>query len=758
MSDKINVNSYTNNNIKDNTIEDSNFFNLDDFEDNTQNFGTDSEEEGYTKNIQKNNNISESQNEKININNNKISSSLSFKDSTSTQFTKQSQIYNSEIKEINNYIYPNNNINNSIIISDDEYLINILIINLINTFSNKKICFLVNDMKKLDMLFKTLNDRIVAPRKILSLQGGLGKKIKKDYQKFQDFINNGDIIIAIPDILYKLLSTGFVKIFQFDILFIDECQLCDGNHSYNLIMSEYYYYYYFISKKNKTNKVAQLPNIIGFVNSFSIDTNILNNDKKCLDLLKTISENLNCQIIIKPTVFNEQKNLDDIEYIKIKSHLDNKEDFEKIYKIIKHYFIEKMIKLGINNFTKQYNNLDEKIVKNYIQVNKKKFFAKNFEEYANIESSEKSLHFLSQNSYIFRIFEDIQKLIVILLQNLDLESLINLFEKYIKSYEDYLKKEENDEIRNEINAIKGIITDTKEAFKCVMNKIKFNFNSDRIIKLINILQNIDENKKIVIITLTRKHAYVLNNYLKKNYKTDYISGISNKKEENNLLILPTKVTANEIKERCIKFNDDKINILICTPQVNDLLKINKCDIVIVFNEMLPNDYNKIKIFSDNYKSKLLIISETIEIDNKKFEFENKLYNLFKKTETCKDFRGENYLALKIKEIGNQYLYNINETGAKLSLKNIMSIFNELNISFLNQGFKIIQNKKIDEIIVDKVKKYKCKLELWDGTKVYSHTCRDKQTAENECYLQATIFLHKKRKINNNFKMVINNEK
>ena len=753
MSAEDNLNNNSINFINKDNNDETNYFNLNNFENDS---------------VNDDDIIKKSENEKNNlINKNKIVTNSSIKESKSTAYSNNSvnDIY--DFEEITKHIFSNiNEINNSIIVGDNENLIQNLYVNLINCLTDKKICFLVSNMKKFDEVYNILNEKIGKTKNILSIQGGRGKKLKNDYVKFQDFINSGDIFLVIADVFYKLLSTGFVKIFQFNILLIDECHLCEGNHPYNLILSEFYYYYYYISVKNKTNLINKLPNIIGSFNTIDIDANLLDNEEKCLSLLTNLSENLNCQIIITNQELIEHQNMNIVENVKIENHLKETKSINIIYQIIEHYFTIKMLNLGINNYIKLNGiskNLNddnkESIIKNYIEINNKKFFTESFVEYTNIESSEKQLHFLSQGSYIFQILENIQKYIIILLQNLDLQSILNLFEEYIKLYEKNLKIIEDYNVKNEIKTIIGIITDTKNAFQYIKDKKKFNYINDRIIKLLNILNNIDTNKKIIIFVPTRKLTYVLNNFLiQKKYKSDYISGIYIKKEESiSNLLLSTKIKPNEIKERCLKFNNNEINILICTTQITDLLKIiNSCDITIIFNELSSNDFIKIKNFNDKYKSKIIIFSENNNINDINFDFKNKLYNFFENNENCRNFRRQNYLETKINEIGKQYLYKISETDAKLSLKNVMSLFNEINNVFLNQGVKIIINKEFKEEIIDKVKNFKCKIELWNGTKVYSHVCKDKQTAENECYLQTVVFLHKKNKIDNNFKVILKN--
>ena len=110
-------------------------------------------------------------------------------------------------------IYEKNIIKNSIIISDDEETYREIYIKIIedlytqnskNLRNINKICFLIVDSKKINKLFVNLNEIFGKQKKIVILQGGKGKKMKNDYNKFDDFFQNNDIFISIPDVLYKL--------------------------------------------------------------------------------------------------------------------------------------------------------------------------------------------------------------------------------------------------------------------------------------------------------------------------------------------------------------------------------------------------------------------------------------------------------------------------------------------------------------------------------------------------------------------------
>ena len=737
-------------------------------------------------------------NNTINTNNNKDFSKniLNYNNSNSNidLFSSKSTNFASIIKFPNQYsevIYENlyekndNNyiLKNSIIISNDEEINKELYLKIIEEFYSKnlnnlenknkyKICFLVIDSKKIDKLLSILNENFGKLKKIVILQGGKGKKMKNDYHKFAEFIQNADIFISIPDVFYKLLSIGFLKINQFSLLFIDDCHLCEGNHPYNILMQEFYYYYIYRKIYLKINNDYSLPIIIGFTDSPFFDKRIINNDNKCKQLLINISKNLDCQMIISPKLLSNNSTSNEdysyIIYIQVENHLKNINIYEMIYKTIKHYFIEKMLKICLKNFLEQNQNFSfdkkniETIGQKYLELEKAKFFSANYEEYLKIESNKNDLLFLSKNSYLFQIFEDMQKFLVIIIQNIDIQGMINFFIKYLELYQDILNQKsiDNAKLINELKYIVGIIKDTIKAFQHFQNVLHAQniiFNNDRLIKFMSLLNKIylqDKNSKTIIFVPSRKLAYVLNEYLNRNnlYKSEFIAGVNTKKDEYSFLSISPKITNNIINERNKKFNTGDADILICTPSIFDILQIIKCDCIIIFSELSnsKSDYIRIKNLAINHKSKLIIFTsdqnkvKTI-LMNKIIEHDNKLMKFFDINSIVKDFRGPNYYEEKIMNIQKQKYYIIEETQAKVSIRNSMILYNEINNWFLQQNQKIIINKFIEEYNIDKNKRFQCKIklnEMFGGETISSDFCVDKQTSEAECLLILISFLHK----------------
>jgi hypothetical protein len=364
---------------------------------------------------------------------------------------------------------------NSIIISENNNFINYVLMNIINNnlSKNKKICHIVSEIKKAQNIYEFYKN--MPNIKPIILQKTKGKKNKNDFQSFSEQISENNVFLVLPNVFYKLLSIGFVKIFNFGLIIFEDCHLCDSNHPYNIIMQEFYFYYY-ISQKNN---IKFLPKIIGFTNSIYKDKNIIKNDKICGELLKNISENLDCQVILDPSILEDKGHFNnDIEYIQVDNFMKEKNKVDGINAILMKFFFEDMLNLCLdyylhtNGETAELNRINKEEIKlKYLSTIKAKFNSDTFEKYNSVETSERSLHFLSQNSIFFRAFEDIQKHLINIIQNLDLEEIYYLFIKYKNLYEvNYKKQIEDIYLKNLYKKFLFIFKVNIHAFKRLLDK------------------------------------------------------------------------------------------------------------------------------------------------------------------------------------------------------------------------------------------------------------------------------------------------
>ena len=705
-----------------------------------------------------------------NISNNKI---IEKKDESEKEFK------NIEYQNLLNCIINKGKIINSVIISESDSFISLIVFEAINNILNqkKKICFLVSDLKKAQNVFELYKDKQNV--KALIVQKNKGKKSKNEYEFFIQQLDKNNLFILLPNVMYKYLSIGFFKIFDFGLIIFDDCHLCDSNHPYNIIMQEFYFFYYI----NKPYIITKLPKIIGFTNSPYKDKNIVKNNKKYTELFKNISENLDCQIILDPTVFDNQKvNYENVEFIKVNNFMKEKNKVYAINLILMKFLFEDMLNLCLDDYLDKirpnqdlnYTNKND-IKKKYMNTLKEKFNSETFEKYNSIETSERSLHFLSTNCKMFHTFEDIQKHLFIIIQNLDLEEMYYFFEQYIKLYESNLKKQKENENKYQKRLYKKLIFIFKvnlRAFKRLLDK-KAEYKTDRLIKFENKLNEIykyNEKSKIFIFVPNRKIANIIYNYLNRDKKDNnfknkskFIIGANGNKEENIFLSLATRITLNEINERIKEYNENKISILICTPPAIEYLKKEKCDYILIFNELSNsnNDYEKVKQKALKCKAKMIIFcNEPNKIEDclkqKKDKEFIQLKNLFmegEKIKNPKNFRTEDFIKRKNIEITNFFYFD--KTEAKMSFKNCMLLFNEINNLYLSKNIKINIVKNI--IPYEDEQKFACKIQFQkEGDGVISFNSQkynDKQTAENECYMSYIIYLYKKKMIDEHFKVI-----
>ena len=117
----------------------------------------------------------------------------------------------------------------------------------------------------------------------------------------------------------------------------------------------------------------------------------------------------------------------------------------------------------------------------------------------------------------------------------------------------------------------------------------------------------------------------------------------------------------------------------------------------------------------------------------------------------KNFRTKCYIDKK--DLEKNLYYHIENTEAKVTLKNCMLLFNEINNIFFSKNIKIEINKKIIEY--NSELKFACQSEFIcrnDRASFTSNKYNDKQSAENECYMRYIIYLHKRGEIDDNLKV------
>ena len=736
-----------------------------------------------------NNNYSNNQPEKK-INKNKESINKSFNNNIIEEKKNIENKNDSDINIIYLVIDKNKNIfNNSIIISQNNSFINDIANSSIyfKLSQNKKICYLAPDTKSAQEIYERYKNNINI--KTILLQKGKNKKNKNDLQSFSEQLKQNNLFIILPNILYKLLSIGFVKFSDFGLVIFEDCHLCDANNTYNLIMQEFYFYY-FKFPSNKINPNT-LPNVLGITPTPFKDKPNIKNEQKGLEILKNISENLNCQIVVDPSIFDVDNNLKEENYdiIPVKSIFQQKNKIDVINLLLMKYFFQPMVDfcledyLKLNGDKKELNQFNLKdIKKKYLSVIKEKFSTEIFEEYNNIETSERTLHFLSQNSIMFKAFEDMQKMLINIIQNGDMDEFYYFFDKCKELYQNNLKNTNDLYQKKLYKKLIYLFAINKKDIENLKNK-KMEYKNERLNELMIKLNEIftyNKNPKTLIIVNNRKMVNILYNVLNRNSpeninyrnKVQFLVGSNNKKEDNSNLTLSTRITMNEINERKKEYCENKINVLICTIPALEYLTKEKCEHILVFSDMtqIKNDFEKIKEKVKNSKANLHIFSLESKINNinmilgnanssdknNKNEFAQ-LQKYFldknKKIKNPNNYINKNYI--EEKHLEKNFYYYIANTEAKMSLKNCMLLFNEINNLYISKNIKINVKKNIQEI--NKESKFVCQCEFQWGNKsakCTSNVYNDKQSAENECFLRYIIFLHKNKLIDDHFRILM----
>ena len=103
-----------------------------------------------------------------------------------------------------------------------------------------KIIFFVCDTALVDQQKNQIES--ILDIEVGTIQGKKDKKSKNDYETFRRKWESLNIFVAIPSIIYKLLSCGFITIFEISMLIFDECHHTADDHPYNKIMNEFYFF------------------------------------------------------------------------------------------------------------------------------------------------------------------------------------------------------------------------------------------------------------------------------------------------------------------------------------------------------------------------------------------------------------------------------------------------------------------------------------------------------------------------------------
>ena len=608
----------------------------------------------------------------------------------------------------------------------------------------KKIIFFVCDTTLIEQQKKAIANALGI--EVGTIQGKKSKKTKSDYELFKKMWDSLNVFVAIPSIIYKILSIGFLNIFDISMMVFDECHHTNDDHPYNKIMNEFYFFY----KKKINNIKCPYPRIYGLTAS-PLKKGVKGSIKESvMNAMENLSENLDSVIVIDPEMNNSNAKmikpgesiaqyLNDDCYIEVKSHIEM-EEYKKLVMIVYNNCYIELISMAFYSIKSKYPEFsEEKYIEQYQYYVKSRLKARNLEEYNTITEKYIDLYNFRKLSSVFRIFEKMQRQIFMILENLCLDSLIlyfdNLKDIYNKLFAQKSEEEENNKNSfkenmlnqfeksdndndNEVdeedisNLNSPLIQDIRDNFLVIikiLNEYKNKGNdyiSDRLKKLyikINELFRENDKSKFIIFISNRIVAHFLhpelNKYLNKNIKDKRckeIIGINKRKSDGGTMLTPS-LTLKEMNEIIKQFNEGKFNILIGTSAIEEGLDIQSCNAVLTLVELrTPKSFIQIKgrarksnsdfiIFTNSPKEGKLRIENFLKIGQQM----NELFN----DDILKDFRRPNFISNLEDFI---YIFD-NISHAKITLGNICILYNEIIQQIKNCKIKFDVKIKIDKV-------------------------------------------------------------
>ena len=671
---------------------------------------------------------------------------------------------------------------------------------------NIKIIFLVCDTALIEQQKNTISLNLNL--EVGTIQGKKNKKAKSDLITFRKMWESYNIFVAIPSIVYKLLSKGFLKISEISMIIFDECHHTNADHPYNKIMTEFYFFYKKHPNK-KDFKNIKLPAIIGLTASplkSGIKGTIGESAKNAMEAL---SENLDCCFVIDPDMINgenidknvkEGKEIFNEDYFIPVNPQNSSENYNDLINIIYEFF-EQLLKISLTDLKKrdkEFKENDNEFIEDYKNYIRSKFNSDNLSEYNMIVETNSYLYSLRNKSPFFYVFEQIQRQIFMIINNLCLDSVILFFNRLTEIYQELIFSnsdfeynsnnsyfansiDDNDDeylydnscfTLDELTQLNSIFMNTK--YNLIKLKEGKNYICDKLLQMYKKIDEIYKTKndsKIIIFIGNRIVAYflspVLSEYLSKtnpNIKCKEIIGL-NKRKTNKGTILTQSTTLNELNKTISDFNNNAINILIGTSAVEEGLDIQTCNGVMVFVELMTvKSYIQMKGRARVKNSKFYLFTNSVENTVKRInefiEIRNKMKEFFK-NDICKDFRRKKFIKLKneIKPI----IFN-KISHAKLSLSNSTEFFNEIKQQMSNNNIKLNYEIKIEKVkskTIDfeyigtlKIKETNLKINKNGKAKDYKTKQMISKTAvERDCHFHLLELLYNGNYLDEHFKFV-----
>jgi hypothetical protein len=235
----------------------------------------------------------------------------------------------------------------------------------LNANAKNQIDYVKKTGKKVLCLFQTVSlllqqSKVIKHNtnlKVLRLYGNNEKSAFFNHSKFNKTLTHYDIICATPESIYRYFTFGYLNKNHFELILVDECHHCKGDHFYNRVLS------HFIFDENENNDKVRILGLTaspceeGVLEENQIKDKIIElcNNMNCyIECPKNIMEELNKEKNDKVPEFlpidypNEEKYLDTIKEVKnfvfhslIMPYLDL--HFENIYKKLTENFVDRKL-------------------------------------------------------------------------------------------------------------------------------------------------------------------------------------------------------------------------------------------------------------------------------------------------------------------------------------------------------------------------------------------------------------------------------
>jgi ERCC4-related helicase len=645
----------------------------------------------------------------------------------------------------------------------------------------KKVVFLVCEGSLVEQQYLVIKNN--TKLRIRQFMGGKMSSLLSEPKIFRRVWDENDVFISTPQIINKVLTIGYLTFTEIDLLIFDECHHTDKDHPYNVLMNEYYFFY-------KTMGAEKFPQILGLTASplkKKIDSDVQNTAHESLI---NLAENLDCEFVIDPDLYalNQGSNIDSTqtqkeaekEYVLVKCHLEC-DEYEEASNYLYMNLFSKLIELC---FSYNYEFFDYK--HHYEEYVRFKLKSQDLLEFNQILCRFKYLYEFRKTSFLFGVLEQIQRQVFMLLENVNFEAVEDLIKQYFRLYENNKKDLLNDIIQTK--EFKDLNKSSIEALidilrKFTIGKIKYESNRlTRLLKQVGYIAKNDakqgelnpsyEGHRIIIFVCNRvvseylcklvnKHlTQEVNNMVTyKKFLCVNVVGINSKSTRNGF---NSKNSISNLNKNLDKFKKGEAQILIGTSTIEEGLDVKQCDVVIVYTDLrTAKSYIQMKGRARKENAKFVMYTHDQERTQEYIENFVSLIKVMRQAfsdSIVGDFRRMNYI--ESRKLKYPYFF-VPSTHAKLTLKNVSVIFNEIKTQFNCRRIHFNYNIDFEPDSVHKIPTYRAIMQIEPNKDLHpalyhrpiiSESYPDKNSATHHCMLYFMALCHRNCVVDDYFRL------